>query len=49
MQGGDKTKDTKGVFYSEGKGIPSNWVPKSLDVCNVVSSRSVTEKEHHTK
>ncbi|KAJ6783274.1 hypothetical protein PWT90_06152 [Aphanocladium album] len=38
MQGGDKTKNTEGLFYEEGKGIPDNWVSKSLDVCNVGDS-----------
>ncbi|KAJ3493201.1 hypothetical protein NLG97_g4883 [Lecanicillium saksenae] len=38
MQGGDKTKDTEGLLYIEGKGIPDNWVSKSLDVCNVGDS-----------
>lgn len=38
MQGGDKTKDTAGLLYEKGNGIPENWVSKSLDVCNVVSA-----------
>lgn len=37
MQGGDKTKNAAGLFYEEGKGIPQDWVPKTLDVCNIVS------------
>lgn len=37
MQGGDKTKDTAGLLYEDGNGIPRNWVSKTLDVCNVVS------------
>ncbi|OAA69805.1 Cutinase [Cordyceps fumosorosea ARSEF 2679] len=38
MQGGDKTKDTSGILYEEGKGIPTGWIAKSLDVCNVGDS-----------
>jgi hypothetical protein len=37
MQGGDKTKYTTGILYLTGMGIPTDWVPKTLDVCNVVS------------
>lgn len=49
MQGGDATKYARGDLYSNGNGIPADWVSKSLDVCNIVSvclfwqrSRSVT-------
>ncbi|OAA62396.1 Cutinase [Akanthomyces lecanii RCEF 1005] len=38
MQGGDKTKDTAGLLYEDGNGIPQNWVSKTLDVCNVGDS-----------
>lgn len=43
IDGGTKTLGTTGVLYSAGKGIPDDWVSKTLDFCNVVSKLPSTE------
>ncbi|KAM3510558.1 hypothetical protein MY11210_005811 [Beauveria gryllotalpidicola] len=48
MQGGDKTKDTVGILYLAGTGIPTNWVSKTLDVCNVGDSVCDVYSAHGT-
>ncbi|EGX96917.1 Cutinase [Cordyceps militaris CM01] len=49
MQGGDKTKDTTGLFYDKGKSIPQDWVSKSLgdSVCDVTFSNDTLITEEH--
>ncbi|OAR01861.1 hypothetical protein LLEC1_01797 [Akanthomyces lecanii] len=50
MQGGDKTKDTTGLLYADGNGIPQDWVSKTLDgdsVCDRDSANGTTITEEH--
>ncbi len=44
MAGGNSTFDVDGVFVAAGlkTGIPSDWIPKTLDVCNYVSPPSLS-------
>lgn len=39
LAGGNSTFDVDGVYVAAGlkTGIPSDWIPKTLDVCNYVS------------
>ncbi|KAM0744347.1 hypothetical protein ACQRIT_001661 [Beauveria bassiana] len=48
MQGGDKTKYTTGILYLPGLGVPTDWVPKTLDVCNVGDSVCDVDSGHGT-
>ncbi|OAA38257.1 Cutinase [Beauveria brongniartii RCEF 3172] len=48
MQGGDKTKYTTGILFLTGLGIPTDWVLKTLDVCNVGDSICDVDSGHGT-
>lgn len=40
LKGGNSTYNVDGLFVlgDISKGVPANWVPKTLDVCNFVST-----------
>lgn len=43
LTGGKSTYDVDGLFVvgDISKGVPANWVPKTLDVCNYVSFSNI--------